>query len=87
MASTASWKPPTQPPRGFDVDIVHISSLTDGTTSIQDYHFLNFPGGFLDGDDLGAAKAQAVKWRYQKVPGRETPFVEELIRFVATARS
>jgi phosphoribosylformylglycinamidine synthase len=71
---------------GFDVDIVHINSLTDGTTSIHDYHFLNFPGGFLDGDDLGAAKAQAVKWRYQKVPGRDTPFIDELIRFVTEGK-
>jgi phosphoribosylformylglycinamidine synthase subunit PurQ / glutaminase len=71
---------------GFDVDIVHINSLTDGTKNIHDYHFLNFPGGFLDGDDLGAAKAQAVKWKYQKVLGRDTPFIEELIRFVAEGK-
>ena len=52
---------------GFDTDIVHINSLLDGTKSIHEYQFLNFPGGFLDGDDLGSAKAQAVKWKYQKV--------------------
>ena len=50
---------------GFAVDIVHISTLMEGTKSIHDYDFLNLPGGFLDGDDLGAGKAQAVKWRYQ----------------------
>ncbi len=73
---------------GFDADIVHINSLLDGTKSIHDYQFLNLPGGFLDGDDLGSAKAQAVRWKYQKGPGAADdsavgrPFIDELIRFV-----
>ena len=45
---------------GFDeVDIVHISQLLYGEKKLDDYHFLNLPGGFLDGDDLGSAKAGA----------------------------
>ncbi len=74
---------------GFDAEIVHISSLLDGTKSIHEYQFLNFPGGFLDGDDLGSAKAQAVKWKYQKVHATratDTPFLDELTRFVADGK-
>ncbi len=41
---------------GFDVEIVHISELMEGTKSIHDYDFLNLPGGFLDGDDLAPEK-------------------------------
>ena len=74
---------------GFDADIVHINSLLDGTKNIHDYQFLNFPGGFLDGDDLGSAKAQAVKWKYQKVQAGQAiagSFLDELIRFVADGK-
>ena len=41
------------------VDIVHISELLYGEKHLDDYSFLNLPGGFLDGDDLGSAKAGA----------------------------
>jgi phosphoribosylformylglycinamidine synthase I len=41
------------------VDIVHISQLLYRDKKLDDYHFLNLPGGFLDGDDLGSAKAGA----------------------------
>ena len=41
------------------VDIVHISRLLYRETRLDEYHFLNLPGGFLDGDDLGSAKAGA----------------------------
>jgi phosphoribosylformylglycinamidine synthase len=41
------------------VDIVHISQLLYREKKLDDYHFLNLPGGFLDGDDLGSAKAGA----------------------------
>ena len=45
---------------GFDeVEIVHLSELLCGQKKLDDYHFLNLPGGFLDGDDLGSAKAGA----------------------------
>jgi phosphoribosylformylglycinamidine synthase subunit PurQ / glutaminase len=71
---------------GFAVDIVHISTLMEGTRSIHDYDFLNLPGGFLDGDDLGAGKAQAVKWRYQLIKDSTKRFVDELLRFVADGK-
>lgn len=41
------------------VDIVHISELLYRDKKLDDYQFLNLPGGFLDGDDLGSAKAGA----------------------------
>jgi len=68
---------------GFAVDIVHISTLMEGTKSIHEYDFLNLPGGFLDGDDLGAGKAQAVKWRYQGIKDSTSRFVDDLLRFVS----
>src|SRR5208337_4903505 len=71
---------------GFDVEIVHISTLMDGTKNIHAYDLLNLPGGFLDGDDLGAGKAQAVKWRYQHILGSQARFVDELLRFVGDGK-
>ena len=67
---------------GFDVDMIHINRLAANPEKIHQYSFINFPGGFLDGDDLGAAKAQAAKWRHQGLGGSQTKFLDELIRFV-----
>ncbi len=52
---------------GSDVtDIVFFSDIAAGRTRIEAYNFLIFPGGFLDGDDLGAAQAAAVRWKHAK---------------------
>ena len=67
---------------GADVEIVHISELIYGEKRLDDYHFLNFPGGFLDGDDLGAAKAAANRWRYARVKNTGEPLFEQLLRFI-----
>lgn len=48
------------------VDIVHFSDIVATKTRLADYHLLVFPGGFLDGDDLGAAHAAAMRWRHLK---------------------
>lgn len=45
-------------------DVVHFSDIVSGKVTLDDYHFLIFPGGFLDGDDLGAAHAASMRWRY-----------------------
>ncbi len=45
-------------------DIVHFADIASGEISLADYHLLVFPGGFLDGDDLGAAQAAAQRWLY-----------------------
>lgn len=47
-------------------DVAHFSDLVAATVRLADYDFLIFPGGFLDGDDLGAAQAAAMRWRYLK---------------------
>ncbi|MFO7726743.1 MAG: phosphoribosylformylglycinamidine synthase subunit PurQ [Desulfonatronovibrio sp.] len=49
-----------------NVDICFFSDLTSGKTRLDEYNFLIFPGGFLDGDDLGAAQAAALRWRYSR---------------------
>ncbi len=56
------------------VDIVHISRLLHGQTVLHDYDFLNLPGGFLDGDDLGSAKANATRLRYARTASGDSIF-------------
>ncbi len=63
------------------VDIVHIYKLLSGEKRLSDYQFLNLPGGFLDGDDLGSAKANATRLRYARTPQGESLF-NQLCRFV-----
>lgn len=46
--------------------IAHFSELQTGNVTLGDYNFLIFPGGFLDGDDLGAAQAAAQRWYHAK---------------------
>jgi phosphoribosylformylglycinamidine synthase I len=64
------------------VDIVHINELIHGEKQLNDYHFLNLPGGFLDGDDLGAAKAGANRIRYASISGREERLYDQVLRFM-----
>jgi phosphoribosylformylglycinamidine (FGAM) synthase-like amidotransferase family enzyme len=64
------------------VDIIHIAELINGEKRLDDYHFLNLPGGFLDGDDLGAAKAGANRIRYAKVSGKGERLYEQILRFI-----
>jgi phosphoribosylformylglycinamidine synthase I len=68
---------------GAEAAIAHTSELFSGTVRLSDYHILNLPGGFLDGDDLGSAKAAAVRFQYGEVgPERGHRFFEDLARFV-----
>jgi len=68
------------------VDIVHINDLISGEKRLDDYHFLNLPGGFLDGDDLGAAKAGANRIQYAKVSGTDEYLFDHLLRFIAEGK-
>lgn len=68
------------------VDIVHMSELIQGRKSLDDYHFLNLPGGFLDGDDLGAAKAGANRIRYAIVSRTGERFYEQILRFIEAGK-
>ena len=67
---------------GFDADLMHIDEMMENPKRIRRYGFINFPGGFLDGDDLGSAKAQAVKWKYQTMEESGERFLDELVKFV-----
>lgn len=68
---------------GFDqVDIVHISELIYGEKRLTDYHFLNLAGGFLDGDDLGAAKANANRIKHAVIKRTEERLFDHFLRFI-----
>ncbi len=64
------------------VDIVHLSDILDGSTKITDYHFLNLPGGFLDGDNMGAAQAGAHRLRHARIQGSGQRLMDQILRFV-----
>ena len=64
------------------VDIVHISELLFGEKRLSDYNFLNLPGGFLDGDDLGSAKAGANRFLHAPISGESEMLIEELLKFI-----
>ena len=68
------------------VDIVHMSELLNGKRWLDDYHFLNLPGGFLDGDDLGSAKAAANRIRYASVAGSGERFYDQILRFIQAGK-
>ncbi len=71
---------------GSDVtDIVHFSDLVAARVNPADYNFLIFPGGFLDGDDLGAAHAAAMRWRCME-DKNGTPLLEHLKNFLAQGK-
>jgi phosphoribosylformylglycinamidine synthase len=69
-----------------EVDIVHISMLLDGEKSLDEYHFLNLPGGFLDGDDLGSAKAGANRILHARVKGNSEILYDQFARFIAQGK-
>lgn len=65
-----------------EVDIVHISQLLFGEKRLEDYHFLNLPGGFLDGDDMGGAKAGANRIIHATVKNSSEKLHEQFMRFI-----
>lgn len=68
---------------GFDDAVIaHISDLLSGDIRLDDFHFINLTGGFLDGDDLGSAKAQANRLRYAKVDDLEEHLIDQFSRFI-----
>jgi phosphoribosylformylglycinamidine synthase len=71
---------------GADVDIVHIAELLTGRVNLNDYHFLNLAGGFLDGDDLGSAKAGANRLLHAPVAGSADSLAVQLRQFIAAGK-
>ncbi len=69
-----------------EVDIVHISELLYGEKSLDGYHFLNLPGGFLDGDDLGSAKAGANRIIHANVSGKKEKLCAQFEKFVGDGK-
>ena len=65
-----------------EVDIVHISELLFGEKRLDDYHFLNLPGGFLDGDDLGGATAGANRIIHAKIKNNGERLYDQFIKFI-----
>lgn len=72
------------------VDIVHISQLLYNEKKLDDYAFLNLPGGFLDGDDLGSAKAGANRILHAVIRSDRLVMQETLLdqfrRFIAAGK-
>lgn len=64
------------------VDIVHISEILCGKKRLDDYHFLNLPGGFLDGDYLGSAKAATVRFLHARISHSKERLFDQLMRFI-----
>ncbi len=70
------------------VDVRHISEIYAGGIPLDDYRFLIMIGGFMDGDDLGAGKACANRFRDRVLSpalGGGT-FLERLQAFIADGR-
>jgi phosphoribosylformylglycinamidine synthase len=65
-----------------EVDIVHISEFIYGEKRLDDYDLLVLPGGFLDGDSLGAARACANRFRYGRVKGTGERLIDQIQRFI-----
>ena len=68
------------------VDIVHVAELLSGRVRLDDYHFLNLAGGFLDGDDLGSAKAGANRLTHALFKGSVETLSDQLQRFIADGK-
>ncbi len=64
-------------------DIVHISRIIYGEVKLDDYHILALAGGFLDGDDLGAAKAMANRLKFSKIEGTDERLIDSILKFVS----
>ena len=71
---------------GAECDIVHITELLAGRRRLDDYHLLNLAGGFLDGDDLGSAKAGANRLQHAPVAGSGGTLADQLQRFIAAGK-
>jgi phosphoribosylformylglycinamidine synthase subunit PurQ / glutaminase len=70
----------------FDTaDIRYGYNLLNGSITLDSYQLVVFPGGFLDGDDLGAGVAMANRVRATQQPGK-AELLDQLRRFVDSGR-
>ncbi len=67
---------------GFGVSLIPLTSLyRHGTSQLEKTRLIIFPGGFLDGDDLGCAQACVNRFRYCPLPDGKN-FLEYLLNFI-----
>ncbi|MCQ2444520.1 MAG: phosphoribosylformylglycinamidine synthase subunit PurQ [Mailhella sp.] len=66
-------------------DIVHFSDIVSCDVRLDDYQMMVFPGGFLDGDDMGAAQAAAQRWLHLS-DAKGVPLLDHLSRFLADGK-
>ena len=72
---------------GFDEAVIaHIAEILSGEVRLDDFHFLNLTGGFLDGDDLGSAKAQANRLTHASLTGSGEKLADQFTRFIAAGK-
>lgn len=72
---------------GFErVDVVTIWELVHGDVALDQYHLVVLPGGFLDGDDLGSAKAQANRLLHSRVETTGEALFDQFRRVVADGK-
>ncbi len=62
-------------------DITYLWDLASGKATLEGYDLLCLPGGFLDGDDLGSARASAIRLRHTEVNGRS--LTDQIVGFVS----
>ena len=67
------------------VHVRHITEIYSGGIGLEDYALLVLIGGFLDGDDLGSARACVNRFRYRALPEGGT-FLERLEAFIGAGR-
>jgi len=61
------------------VNIVHLSDILHGDVNIKDYNFINLPGGFLDGDNLGAAQMCAHRIKMTKIASTGEKLIDQFV--------
>ncbi len=71
---------------GAQPEIVHLSELIYGERRLRDYHLLCFPGGFLDGDHLGAAQAAAHRLRHARIKGSGERLMDHILEFIQAGK-
>jgi phosphoribosylformylglycinamidine (FGAM) synthase-like amidotransferase family enzyme len=59
---------------GAEPHVIHLSGLLRGDVRAEEFDIVHIPGGFSFGDDLGAGRALANRFRARRLPGGGTLF-------------
>ena len=57
---------------GAETHVVHLARILRGDVRVEIFDVIHIPGGFSFGDDLGAGRALANRFRTRRLPGGET---------------